>query len=56
MEFPEINTIEDMDKNVAITQWDLIAVAEQFQRKGFYMGIGVGFGLVILFTLVRNII
>ena len=53
MKFPEINTLEDMNKPVEVSQWDLIEVAESFQRKGFYVGIWVGFGLVGLFILVR---
>jgi hypothetical protein len=56
MKFPEINTLEDMNKPVEVSQWDLIKVAESFQRKGFYVGIWVGFGLVGLFVLVRSII
>ena len=55
MKFPKIDNLEDMDKNVAVSQWDLIAVAEEFQRKGFYIGIIVGLGLVALFALVRNV-
>ena len=56
MKFPEITELEDMDKLVEVSQWDLIAVAEEFQRKGFYIGIIVGLGLVALFALVRNVI
>jgi hypothetical protein len=56
MNFPEINNTEDMDKEVSVSQWDLIAVAETFQRKGFYFGIFSGLGLVGLFTLIRSLI
>ena len=56
MKFPEINTLEDMNKTVNVSQWDLIKVAESFQRKGFYVGILVGFGLVGFFVLIRSII
>ena len=56
MEFPEITELEDMDKNVAVSQWDLIAVAEQFQRRGFYAGVCAGLGLVVLFVMIRSVI
>ena len=42
-----------MNKTIKVSQWDLIKVAKSFQRKGFYVGIWVGFGLVGLFILVR---
>ena len=53
---PEIETIEDMDTQMSISHWDLINVAEEFQRKGFYIGIFTGLGLVGLFALLRNVI
>ncbi len=56
MNLPEIETIEDMGTQMSISQWDLINVAESFQRKGFYIGIFTGIGLVGLFTLLRNVI
>ena len=56
MNFPEIETIEDMDSQMSISQWDLINVAEEFQRKGFYFGVFTGLGLVGLFVLLRNVI
>ena len=56
MNFPEIETIEDMDTQMSISQWDLINVAESFQRKGFYIGVFTGLGLVGLFALLRNVI
>ena len=56
MNLPEIETIEDMDTQMSISQWDLINVAEKFQRKGFYFGVFTGLGLVGLFALLRNVI
>jgi|TARA_R110000822_G_C15241114_1_gene486370 hypothetical protein len=56
MNFPEIDTIEDMDSQMSISHWDLINVAESFQRKGFYIGVFSGLGLVGLFALLRNLI
>ncbi len=56
MNLPEIETIEDMGTQMSISQWDLINIAESFQRKGFYIGIFTGIGLVGLFTLLRNVI
>ena len=56
MNLPEIEKIEDMDSQMSISQWDLINVAESFQRKGFYIGVFTGLGLVGLFALLRNVI
>ena len=56
MKFPEINTLEDMEHNVVVSSSALIKVAEEFQRKGFYIGMFVGLGLVALFALLRNVI
>jgi hypothetical protein len=46
----KIETIEDMDTQMSIY------VAEEFQRKGFYIGVFTGLGLVGLFALLRNVI
>jgi hypothetical protein len=56
MNFPQIDKIEDMDTQMSISHWDLINVAEEFQRKGFYFGVFTGLGLVGLFALLRNVI
>ncbi|MBC8428514.1 hypothetical protein H8D04_01380 [bacterium] len=56
MNLPKIKRIEDFDKEISISQWDLIAVAESFQRKGFYIGVFVGLGLVGLLTFIRSVI
>jgi|LUMD01.1.fsa_nt_gb hypothetical protein len=56
MKFPEINTLEDMDKIVEVSQWNLIELVETSKRKGFYNGVWVGLGLVGFFTLIRNLI
>ena len=56
MKFPEINTLEDMEHDVVVSSSALIKVAEEFQRKGFYIGVWVGLGLVGLFVLVRSIL
>jgi len=56
MKFPEINTLEDLDKTIEVSQWDLLEVAAQFHKKGIYIGIWIGFGLVLVITLIRNTI
>jgi len=38
MNFPEIETIEDMDTQMSISQWDLINVAENSNGKDFTLG------------------
>jgi len=47
MKFPEINTLEDMNKTVEVTQWSLIELVEKSKQKGFYQGIWVGIGLKV---------
>jgi len=56
MEFPKINTLDDMDKTVEVSQWNLIELVETSKRKGFYNGVGVGLSLVGFFTLIRSLI
>jgi len=56
MKFPEINTLEDLDKTVEVSQWDLLEVAAQSHKKGIYIGIWIGFMLVGLFALIRSVI
>lgn len=56
MKFPEINTLEDMKETIEVSQWDLIELVETSKRKGFYNGIWVGLGLVLLFTILRDYI
>jgi len=56
MEFPKINTLDDMDKTVEVSQWNLIELVETSKRKGFYNGVWVGLSLVGFFTLIRSLI